>query len=245
MALKISAFTWGYNLISGGYPIVEAVTAVRPYVDEVVAVDVQSTDDTHRVLSRICNVVIDGPAWEGRDIQHRVFNYHRECKGDVIIMFEADEVYDDNLLSAILWEVERGYTDIGVWRIQLEANFQRAREYPRPVHRIFPKGKGSYQFHPTNVPDYVHMLPPNAGYLWDCSGCFKENWFQRKQNQAKVWGEPRSLMVAGHFAEPNEISKIEEEDRLNEAHWLWTHSPFKLPSILLPLIGQPKYEAGV
>lgn len=243
--MKISAFTFGFNLIEGGYPVQEAVTAVRPYVDEVVAVDCQSTDNTRHVLRRICHKVIDGPTWEGRDIQHQVFELHRECKGDVIIMFEADEVYEDGLLGEVGWAIERGHADIGVWRIQVEQNFQRVRGYPMPVHRVFPRGRGSYREHPTNVPDYVAMLPPNAGFLWDCSNCFKENYYTRKQNQAKVWGEPRSLMVARHFTEPNEIDRVEEENRLNEAHWLWTETPLRIPPILRPLVGQTKYNPRI
>lgn len=243
--MKISSFTFGHNLIEGGYPVVQAVEAIRPYVDEVLAVDVGSTDNTRHVLSRICDRVIDGPAWQGRDIQHQVFELHTLCKGDIIIMFEADEVYEDGLLSAILWALERGYADIGVWRIQIEQNFQRVREYPRPVHRVFPKGRGSYREHPTNVPDYVHVLPPENGYLWDCSNCYKENWRQRKHNQAKVWGEPRYLMTAKHFAEPNEITETEELMRLDEPHWAFAQTPLAIPSILKMQVGRTRYDPGV
>lgn len=240
----ISGFTFGYNLITGGYPFVEAIAAVFDYVDEIVAVDCQSTDGTKEVLQKVCHRVIDGPSWEGRDIQHRVFDYHRNCTGDVIIMFEADEVYDDSLLSEILWAIENGFHDIAVYRLQVEQNFQRIREYPRPVHRVFPKGKGSYGEHPTLCPDYCHVLPPNAGYLWDCSANFRDNYFDRKQQQT-VWGEPRHLLVAKHFTEPNEISVEEELFRLNEPHWLFTETPLKIPKVLRSLLGKTRYEVSL
>lgn len=244
--MKISGFTFGYNLISGGYPIVESVGAVRPYVDEVVAVDCQSTDDTARVFSLICDRYYHGPAWAGRDIQHEVFNLHQEyCRGDIIILFEADEVYDESLLSEIHWALSRGHTDLGVYRIQLEQNFQRVRSYPEPVYRVFPKGGGNYQNHPTFCTEGVYVLPPETGMLWDVSGCFRDNWLSRKENQAKVWGPARHLMTAQHFAEDNELTLAEELAQLNQPHWTWLSSPFKLPWVLQPLVGKTKYEVNL
>lgn len=239
--MKLSAFTFVHNAISGGYPIVEAVEAVRPYVDEIVAVDCQSTDDTRRVLQAICHTVIDGPKWEGRDIQHQVFELHQQCEGDIIILFEADEVYDESLLSEIHWAIEKGHTDIGVHRIQIEQNFQRVREYPTPVYRVFPKGGGYYHKHPTHCPDGVYVLPSTAGYLWDCSNCFKQNWITRQANQAKVWGGSHTLAVAKHFNEPNRMLG----DFFEQPHWEFKSTPLAIPDVLKPLLGMTKYQVNL
>lgn len=243
--MRISGFTFCHNALEGGYPVAESIAAVRPYVDEVIAVDIESTDGTFRALDLLCDRVLTS-AWDGRDTTPRAFMKHAECSGEIVIFFEADEVYDDNLLSEALWAIERGYRHIGVWRLQIEQNFQKVRQYPIPVHRIFPKGEGSYHIHPTNLPDFpVHVLAPDAGYLWDCSGCFKDSWFKRKQNQAEIWGEPRSLMVAEHFTEPTEISKIEEENRLQQPCWQWTSTPLNIPTILHPLVGKTRYTINL
>lgn len=239
--MTISGFTFGYNLVSGGYPFVEAVATVRTYADEVVAVDCQSTDDTRRVLSLICDKVIDGPAWQGRDIQHQVFELHKEyCRGETIILFEADEVYDENLLGEIWLALEMGQRNIGVHRIQIEQNFQRVREYPTPCYRIFPKGGGYYHKHPTHCPEGVYVLPPSAGLLWDCSNNFPDNWRQRKANQAIVWGEPITLSVARHFAEDNN-----DNPDFNEPHWQFTDTPLRIPEILRCHLGKSRYEVGL
>ena len=237
--MKISAFTFGFNLISGGYPVIEAVRAILPYVDEIIAIDCQSTDDTRRVLQDTCNRVVDGPVWSGRDIQHQVFELHKEhCTGDIIILFEADEVYDDTLLSEVLWALERGHKDIGVHRIQIEQNFQRVRSYPEPCYRVFPKGGGYYHKHPTHCPEGVYVLPPTAGYLWDCSACFKDNWQQRQLNQSLVWGSSHTHAVAKHFADENEVYP----GFFDEPHWTWMDTPLKIPDVLKPLLGKSKYE---
>lgn len=246
MEMKISGFTFGYNLISGGYPIVEAVEAVRPYVDEIVAVDAGSTDETGYVLKHICHKCVTGPAWEGRDIQHRIFELHQEyCQGDIIVLFEADEVYDDNLLAEALWAMERGHFDIGVHRIQVTQNFQRIKEYPVPVHRIFPKGGGTYRNHPTACPEWVTVLPASSGLLWDCSNCFRDNWADRKRGQAQVWGESRSLIVNQHFTMPNEVEYGRELQELEAAYWTWPTTPLNIPDVLKPLVGQTRYRVNL
>jgi len=43
--MKVSGFTFGHNLVEGGYPLVEALLSVYPYVSEMVAVDIESTDN--------------------------------------------------------------------------------------------------------------------------------------------------------------------------------------------------------
>jgi glycosyltransferase involved in cell wall biosynthesis len=243
--MTISAFTLTHNCLTAGIPIIESIEAVRDYVDEIVVVDMHSTDGTLRILEKLGCRILQSP-WphlpNPRDTLNHAFELHRECKGDTIIFFEADEVFDDRLLQAIRWEIIAGRNNLAVWRLQLEQNFQRCRWYPIPVHRVFPKGKGSYVQHPTNCcPDETYTLPPSAGFLWDCSNNFRDNWFGRKQAQSELWGEPRFLMVPGHFTEPVETSRVEEEFRLNEAHFQWTGTPFNIPGILKPLVGVTNY----
>ncbi len=242
--MKISGFTFGHNLIQGGFPFVESISAVRPFVDEIIAVDIESTDGTFNILDKLCDKVLTS-SWDGRDTTPRAFLKHIECKGDIVIFFEADEVYDDNLLSEALWAIERRHLHLAVWRLQLEANFQRCKWYPIPVHRIFPKGEGTYHLDPVGCPSYAHVLPPSAGYLWDVSGCFRDNWFSRKKNQAEIWGESRHLMVRQHYLESVEIGVIEEENFLNEPYWLWESTPFAIPDILKPLLGKTCYEVSI
>jgi glycosyltransferase involved in cell wall biosynthesis len=158
----ISGFTFIHNAIDSGYPIVEAIRAVQPYVDEIVIVDMQSTDNTKDILEQLADIdhknkleytynkgkyykhynikIIDG-YWgnEAGETLRQAHNQYRQCSGDVIIHFEADEVYDDRLIKYIVELIKYDHTDISVHRLQLEQNFQRCRWYPEPVHRVFPR----------------------------------------------------------------------------------------------------------
>jgi len=244
--MKISAFTFAHNAIEGGYPLTQAIEATRPYVSEVVAIDIESTDDTRQVLTKLGCKVLDGKL-NGTDTVNDAFKMHTACEGELIIFFEADEVFDDRLLGEVWWAIERGYKDIAVQRVQVTQNWQRIKEYPIPVHRIFPNGSYSYVKHPTQLPDYpVHVLSPNAGYLWDCSNCFRDNWKARKANQVKLFGQSRPIYVPAHFTEHFEFWSVGAEDEmLAQPFWELTASPFDLPDSLKQLVGVTKYSSKV
>lgn len=242
--MNLSGFTFVHNALAGGYPIAEAIRAVQPYVDEVVAVDMESTDGTYEVLRDLgAKVIASNWAGGGRGPLHRAFEKHADaCQGEVIIFFEADEVYEPRLVYRLREQIMAGQTDLGVWRIQIEQNFQRVRWYPIPVHRVFRRGHGSYCQHPTMCPPEVTLVDPAHGLLWDVTNCFRDNWFERKAQQAELWGTPRPLMVPEHFTHPVELRPEEEARRLGEPHWEFTSTPLAIPEILKPLVGVTRYE---
>lgn len=244
--MTTSAFTLTHDCLRAGIPIIEAIEAVRDYVDEIVVVDMESTDGTLAVLKKL-----GARVWKAewphpdnpRDTLNHAFELHTQCcKGETIIFFEADEVFDDRLLQTIRWEIIVGRNNLAVWRLQLEQNFQRCRWYPIPVHRVFPKGQGTYVQHPTNCcqPD-THTTPPSDGFLWDCSNCFRDNIEGRRQAHSEIFGTTRRLFVPEHFTQPVELLEVEEREILRQPYWEWTGTPFNIPAILRPLVGVTNY----
>ena len=249
--MKISGFCFVHDALAGGYPVDCAIRAVQPFVDEVVAVDMESTDGTRELLGRLPCRVLDSEWGEdnwkqerGDQVLVKAFRRNVECQGDVIVMFEADEVYDWTLLQEVVRLVRaEGKRDLVVWRLQLEQNFQRCRWWPRTVHRIFPKGEGSYDLNPVFHGAGIEAVGPEHGFLWDVAACFRDNWAARRRNQAELWRESRNLRVAQHFAEPNEYQ--DEAAFLAEPQWTWTRTPFAIPKVLEPHVGRTRYEPGV
>ena len=242
----ISGFTFIHNAIEGGYPIAESIEAVQPFVSEIVVVDMQSTDGTRELLESLDCRIIDGIWGDQAGLTLRdTHSKYVECSGDIIIHFEADEVYDPKLLFKIVQYIEIGMiTDLAVWRLQVEQNFQRIRWYPEPVHRVFSRfSHTKKQGHTTNRHTQTHIISPEYGFLWDVTNCFRDNWLKRVDNQAQLWhGDHSYLMVPLHCMHDPSVSREAVIYRLNERHWTWKTTPLNIPDILKPLVGMTKYE---
>jgi len=240
----ISGFTFAHNALHAGIPIREAIRAVRPYVDEMVVVDAASDDGTIEMLMKMDEVdrIIYAP-WgtDAGETLARLHALHTECKGDVIVHFEADEVFDDSLIKYIAsgtinWE-------LAVYRIQVEQNFQRIRWYSELVHRVFMKGTVNKVGHTTDKHKFAAIIPSSNGLLWDITNVFRDQFLARIDQQAELWnGESNYKMVPKHFNHPIEIGRGGIEAALLEPHWTFTHTPLNIPEILKPLVGKVKYE---
>jgi glycosyltransferase involved in cell wall biosynthesis len=240
---KVSAFSFIHNAIAGGYPIVEAIFSVFDYVDEVVIADCQSDDGTRQLLEKIGIRVIDGQ-WgnEAGKTLKKAHALHTECENDIIIHFEADEVYSESLIQEVRKRIDFGANQLAVYRLQLEQNFQRCRWYPERVHRIFQKGTVSKEGHSTDYEGHLLEVPQNFGYLWDITNCFRDNWLKRNHQQANLWDEePEYKQVPIHFMHSPLISNVDKF--LNQPHWEWTTTPFSIPDCLRHLVGKTKYES--
>jgi glycosyltransferase involved in cell wall biosynthesis len=257
----ISGFTFIHNAIDSGYPIVEAIQAVRPYVNEIVVVDMESTDNTREILEQLPDTfvspydnnipdipirIIDG-FWgnEAGKTLRQAHSKYVECSGDIIIHFEADEVYDDSLIQGIIANIHSGLEDMAVYRLQLEQNFQRCRWYPEPVHRVFSRLSHTHKDgHTTDRYDLAFTMEPKNGYLWDITNCFRDNWINRIKKQAELRNEePKYLMETIHTLLPAITTEREAMHWLYSGkHWRWTNTPFNIPEILKPLVGMTKYE---
>lgn len=243
MAVKVSGFSFIHNAIVGGYPILEAIHSIIDYVDEIIIVDCQSDDGTRQLLNRLGVRIIDGQ-WgnEAGATLAAAHAMHTQCNGDVIVHFEADEVFNRELIREISIEIEIGNYDLAVWRLQLEQNFQRCRWYPEPVHRVFPKGTVTKIGHTTSRHSEAKLISQKWGYLWDITNCFRDNWKQRFDQQTELWGhsEPQYRRVPLHFLQ--DPLDFDAEAFLREPQWTWETTPFNIPQILRPLVGKTRYE---
>lgn len=265
---KISGFTFIHNAIESGYPIVEAIRAVQPYVDEIVIVDMQSTDGTRAVLEQMakssqfveksaqsqtyyqCPIKVINGYWGNKagETLRQAHSQYIECSGEAIVHFEADEVFDDRLIRSVVSHIKAGTEDILVYRLQLEQNFQRCRWYPEPVHRVFPRLSNTRkEGHTTNRHERAFLLTEKNGYLWDCTNCFRENWFNRIRKQAELRGSlPQYILTPLHTLHKAELTEREAYEWIARGrHWTTTHTPFNIPEILKPLVGLTKYEPRV
>lgn len=257
----ISGFTFVHNAIESGYPIFEAICAIRYCVSEVVIVDMESTDNTRDELERLrakMNVstydkklirIIDGK-WgnQAGETLKQAHSLYKECSGDIVLHFEADEVYSNFLLDAIIEMIQFGAENLEVYRLQLEQNFQRCRWYPEPVHRVWPKNADiEKDGHTTNMQGARNkIIPVECGFLWDITNCFRDNWIERVRKQAELRDEDANyIMVPIHTLQESRLKTSYINDRLRQPHWEWKSTPFDIPDVLKSLVGMVKYEPTV
>lgn len=243
----ISGFTFVHDALTGGYPILEAIQAVVPFVDEMAVVDMQSTDGTRELLEFLSIRIIDGE-WGNKagETLANAHALHKQCEGDIIWHFEADEVYDELLANKIHALITQGHQDISVQRIQIEQNFQRIRWYPHYVHRVFPKGSVIKVGETTDQKDCDDMIYVDAkwGYLWDCCNCFRDNWENRikKQSELRNGEELNTLYAPEHINLPNHLQLDTSQDYFKNPLWTSEFTPLDIPEILRPLVGQVRYD---
>jgi hypothetical protein len=219
-----------------------------PYVDDMVIVDMESDDCTRDVLEELGVRVLEGK-WIPGGGDHKcldlAYAMHTECIYDMILHFEADEVYPQSLLEKINQEIQHGVQQISVLRLQVEQNFQRIRQNLLPVHRVFEKGStiGCRAGHTTTMESQLLLISGDNGYLWDCTNDFRDNYLTRVEQNAELHGgQPNYLMVSQHCIERVYLSRAEAMERLKEPHWLYKSTPLAIPRILRPLLGVTKYE---
>jgi len=250
--VKVSGFSFIYNGVNAGYPFVQAIQAIQPYVDEMVVVDMESTDETRQVLEKLGVRIIEGtwlPKQAGPCLSQNLL-LNEECEHDIIWQCEADEVYAGDLARQVSYEIQENHrTEIAVYRLQVEQNFQRCRWYPTPVHRIFKRGTAvkngeTTMLHREQGTSAVFEMPPERGFLWDVTNCFRDDWVARIKQQAELWDEqPKYRYVPYHFTyAPVMLAEGQQQVFLDQEHWEWKESPFDLPTLLRPLVGVTSYR---
>lgn len=240
--MAISGFTFGHNLIDSGYPIIEAIDAIQDYCNEIVFVDMQSTDTTRQVVEALGCRVIEGE-WGNKagETLAKAHALHCQCENDIIWHFEADEVFGEDLAYDVYYNIEMGVPNITVYRLQVEQNFQRVRWYPDLVHRIFGKGTVRKEGHSTDLHFQTNLPVVTTGYLWDCTNCFRDNWLNRINKQAELWNEtPQYRAVPLHFKHSVLLDNV--DSFLQQSHWLLDMSPLALPESLRGLVGLTRYS---
>lgn len=259
--MKNSIFTFTYNAISQGYPVIECLYNLLPIGHEIVIVDCGSTDGTKELLESLTsnpNIHIYHDGWEmgngGRNYRKSASKCHSLCKYDTIIFAEADEVWPEHLVQATELELKNGINNMVFSRYQITQNFQRVFWYPEKgqyVYRIFPRNSSIMQgsendiFIQDSEDTRKAKFNPHFGHIIDCRNNFRDNYITREDTSKVIWNETnrKTYRLAPAHASYNwEISKEELIKELADERWTWNHSIFDLPQILKFHVGRTKYE---
>ena len=139
----VSACTWVSNALIGAWGLFEAMAMLLPVVEEIIVLDVESSDGTYDLLADIQRYnprvrVVGGtfPYLDASAFVDVTNETIRSCANNIVLFFEADQIFHEDLVTCLPWYWGRGEYNLAFWVVQYERNFQRVKWFP---HR-FPMG---------------------------------------------------------------------------------------------------------
>ncbi len=112
--MKLSVAIITYN---EAFNIKRTLEAIHDFVDEVVIVDSNSTDDTKLISTKYSKVRFYSEDWKGDGLQKQsVIN---KCKGEWILLIDADEVVSDKLKTVIKDIVYKNNNQFNVYKVRM------------------------------------------------------------------------------------------------------------------------------
>lgn len=180
MTNPVSACCFIKDTFRGAFCLFESMASLLPFVDELVVMDLGSTDGTLETLYSIAEInkrvrLVHGEFYR---IDASVFaslanDLVAMCKHQNVLYYQADEIWHEDLLLEMEKEFQQGNFDLSFWRIQYGGNFQWIRWFPPLVHRV--GVKGSFYF------DDEKGDGMSSTRTWDAKVCGKYDggWFTK------------------------------------------------------------------
>ena len=266
----VSCTTFIKNNQVGGFALWESMaTMLALPIEEFVVLDLGSDDGTLEYLREIATnnsrVRLERGEWplvDGKVDAHSfalVMNQAIDlCKTEVVIPYQADEVFAPKLLDMTVehWEQEKYF--LSYWRFQIQENFQKCRWFPHLICRCFEKGKESFCGDGMNIEhvwdatlvstwnggwfqrwgeeyrDRPHELPTDE-MVNDCHANFSKNMTSWKKLHAPFWAE------SGESVDGIPCEEFDRRAAENPLLSLIT-SPYWLPPILRGCVGMGQYK---
>ncbi len=259
----ISGVTFAIDAIRGAVCLFESMASMLPLVDELIVIDLGSTDGTLSKLAEISEhnkkIKILNSRFSSNtpaafaDMANECV---AACSNEHVIFWQADEIWHQYVLKRMQEKFEDGIYDLVFWRIQLKTNFQEVGWFPHPIHRVGPKDDFVFEKDGMNTNrtygieicseynmgqflkwgDMDPMDLPMHEFVLDISkkGGFVDSIKNRAIFHAPMWNEV-----------PNVDGKpINEwyEEQMHDPRWELPSSPFNIPQIIKGLVGMRKYE---
>lgn len=263
--MKLEAFTIVRNGIKLGYPFVESIAAVLPYVDAVWVEEGHSDDDTLFVLSQLAHkqakVRLSRHRWRQmqtgfaigeatNSLLERINDYGDDATW--LLYVQADELWHPNSLRYLRETLERfgqisaAYDAVNVPFLHLAENYQVLQ---------FPPGQESYRRAIRVVRNVPYIKSHRDAWTFEgCRNIFNAdptrcevvhanstgfyNWYAKADSHAR-----ELYPDLGHYAATADMRKGVIESGVIPEHWRATTSPFqdRLPVEVLPTLGQLFY----
>lgn len=265
---NVTGVTYIRNAFTGAFCLFESMASMLPFVRDMIVLDFGSTDKTVEVLEDICahntRIVLEQKHYSNAE-SSVLIEAANDCISlatcDNVLLWQADEIWHEHLLSMMAAEFAQEHYDLSFWRIQLRNNFQEVKWFPHRVHRVGPKNNFRFTHSSMNtkrvfgVPvcstyqvDNLHWgrnyrnrpidLPIHEMVL-DVSkdGGFLDGTVGRAKLHAPMWNEHPN--ISGEHIEEWYASQK------NNPQWDCTTTSYNIPHIMRRHLGRRKYVLDV
>jgi hypothetical protein len=147
MSYNLSGAVFIKDCFKGAFCLFESMYQLLPLCDEMIVMDLGSTDGTLGALREIeahnTKVKIVQSSFYEQDaaiFAHLANDLIAVCENPHVLYFQADEIWHEDLIKLTHQALREGERDLSFWRVQLKYNFQTIKWFPHPVHRVGPKG---------------------------------------------------------------------------------------------------------
>jgi glycosyltransferase involved in cell wall biosynthesis len=143
----------------GAFCTFESLHQLLPVCDEVLIMDLGSTDGTLEALQDIANYnpkvkVLQGEfSYTDAGVFASLANeLITLCSNDRVLYWQSDEIWHEDLVQLMRQRFDNGDFDLSFWRIQYRDNFQKVKWFPHLVHRVgirgsdLNEGKNNFEF---------------------------------------------------------------------------------------------------
>lgn len=264
MSYNLSGCVFIKDCFVGAFCLFESLYQLLPLVDEMIIMDLGSTDGTFEELQGInSNPKIrlykhEWPFTDANVFATLANDLVAMCQNENVLYFQADEIWHEDLIERMKGEFEQGNFDLAFWRYQTRENFQKIKWYPHPVHRV---GKrNNFNFTGDGM---------NTDRVWDARICsqyggeYFTKWGKMSNEEIKSYLNDMILDVSlvggflGNIKKRRELHApfwheeptieginadewLEAEEKNN--NWTESDSPFNIPDIMRDHVGQKEYK---
>lgn len=263
----ISSGTFIRDTIKGAFCLFESMASWLPLVDEMIIIDLGSTDGTLDIMKEIASAnrkiklyqsqfsCLDAKAFA--DAANQVVDLWSH---EVGIFWQADEIPHERVVAKLLSVDLEERKNLAFWRYQLRENFQKIKWYPHPVHRLGTKsmkfvGDGMNSDGVFGV-DVFSLYDHNMGWFTKWGSDFADNPTDLPTDEmlldVSLIGAFRDNIVerrALHAPMWHEQPTIEgipadvwKQRELYNFNWTIIDTKFNIPHIMKHHLGYTRYE---
>ncbi len=271
MSEKTSGCVFIKNTIEGAYCLFESVATMLPLVDEMLILDLGSTDGTREVLDFIDMQnpkinVLSGQFPKEKDANNFATlanDLIQQCWYDRVIYWQSDEIWHQDLLFKFKrLYLDKDADDLRFWRIQYRENWQEIKWLPHFVHRLGRKDNFNFVGDGMNTDRYLD--PPLCGepigftdwgdwYQDPTKGAsfINKYTYDMITDVSQVGGFRDNIIARRSHHAPFWHESINVEGvhpdkwlqrEMNNPNWTKIETPFNLPHILKFHVGHTYYD---